>query len=362
MPAISSSISLSPPAAVHTREPGRRPGAKRHARSQARVSGSPTLHSLTITLVIALLALCQGVGASDIYTAVPLEQWSQLIFDTSDPPAPPMRLQARQEAATTTSLTQATYSTNASASSTATPTSESPLPSPFDSFMTNNFTTASCPAFFESFLGNDTFQKCTPLSLLLQTSNGFFEAERSLVRLTQTLDAACSVDFDVCSSVMASLAQEVQLTANCGADLALQNPVVNQALNGFLGYDPLYHAGCLTDNSGSYCFADAVTNASAPSNSYIYYLPLGVPLPAGTRPSCNACLKDTMIVFAAAASNNSVPISGDYASAAQQLDANCGSTFVQASIEATNAACSIVARPFGLGVVTSIVLLFSLLT
>ncbi|KAK4547043.1 hypothetical protein LTR36_001264 [Oleoguttula mirabilis] len=296
-----------------------------------------------------------------------LGSWTELVFDRSEPPARPL-LRARQE--TSTSTAAASGSSNASAStsstggetlSTATPTSQSPIPSPFDSFMSNNFTVPSCPTFIQNFLSNDTFQKCTPLSLLLQTSNGFFAAERSAVRLTQTLDAACNADFALCSSVMASLAQDIQLSSNCGADLALQNPVVQQAYHGFVGYDPLWQAGCLKNSAGSYCFANAVTNASAPTSSYIYYLPLGVQLPAGTRPACNQCLQDTMTIFAQTATNNSVPLSGDYTAAAALVDASCGPTFVvQQSVMATNAASSIAAVPFGMGIIPLIVVLGTL--
>ncbi|KAK5126654.1 hypothetical protein LTR85_009588 [Meristemomyces frigidus] len=277
-----------------------------------------------------------------------------------------MRLQARQEA--TTSIAATTTSGNASAIasstgsgslSTATATTASTLPTPFDSFMNNNFTVSSCPVFFQSFLNNATFQKCTPLSLLLQTSNSFFAAEKSLVLLTQTLEASCNVDYRLCSSVMASLAQDIQLGSNCAADLSFQNPVVEMALNGFLAYDPLYHAGCLTDSGGNYCFANAVTNASAPTGGYIYYLPLGVQLPAGTRPTCDTCLKNTMSVFAAASSNNSVPLSGDYTSAAAQVDGFCGSSFAQASVTTTNAASSLAARPLGLSIIPLIAALLT---
>lgn len=201
-----------------------------------------------------------------------------------------------------------------------------------------------------------------PLLILCpQTSNSFFSAERSLVRLTQTLDATCNVDYTQCSALMTSLAQQLQLQSNCGADLQMQNPMVLQAYNGFIAYQPLYSAGCLTDTDGNYCFANAVTNASAPTSSYIYYLPLGVQLPAGTQPACNTCLKNTMAVFASAASNNSVPLSGDYTSAAQQVDLTCGPTFVEASVERTNAAVPLTAHPLSLGFLSLIVVLLGLL-
>ena len=141
----------------------------------------------------------------------------------------------------------------------------------------------------------------------------------------------------------------------------MQNPMVQQAYNGFIGYEPLYRAGCLTDGDGSYCFANAVTNSSAPTSSYIYYLPLGVQLPAGTQPACNQCLQDTMTIFAAAASNNSVPLSADYTDAAQQVDTECGPTFVQASVRATGAGSPFANRSGGLGLLSLAVVIWGLL-
>ena len=292
----------------------------------------------------------------------------EMLFDAREPPLPPMRLHARQDTSTASSLPASIAPSNSTASatssgsvstSTAAPTSQSPLPRPFDTSLGNNFTSPSCPAFFDSFLSNTTFQDCLPLSLLLQvssfrpfhsriaftnnpqTSNSFFTASRSLVRLTQTLDATCAVNLPQCADLMASYASALQADANCGADLQMQNPMVAQAYNGFLAYPSLYSAGCLKDSDGSYCFANAVTNASAPTSSYVYYLPLGVQLPTGTQPACTSCLQSTMEVFASAAGNSSLPLSRDYPVAAGQIDAECGPAFVVASVSMNSAAMSV---------------------
>ncbi|KAK3691293.1 hypothetical protein LTR37_018738 [Vermiconidia calcicola] len=148
---------------------------------------------------------------------------------------------------------------------------------------------------------------------------------------------------------MASLAQEIQLEENCGADLEMRNPMVTQAYNGFIAYQPLFHAGCLTDLDGNYCFANAVTNSSAPSSSYVYYLPLGVQLPGGTSPTCDQCLKNTMAVFATYAGNSSQSLSSTYTPAAEQLDMTCGPTFVQATVQMSSSASTMAS---GLGLVS----------
>lgn len=142
----------------------------------------------------------------------------------------------------------------------------------------------------------------------------------------------------------------------------MQNPMVTQAYNGFVAYQPLYHAGCLTDNDGNYCFADAATNASAPTSSYIYYLPLGVQLPGGTQPTCNTCLQNTMAIFSTYASNSSQPLNDDYSTAAQQVDVLCGSRFVEATtVKSTSSAVGAVAPNGLLTVSTLFVVLLSFL-
>lgn len=139
---------------------------------------------------------------------------------------------------------------------------------------------------------------------------------------------------------MASWAQEIKRQDRCGPDLEMENPVVTQAYNGFVAYQPLYQAACLLDADGDYCFANAATNASAPTSSYIYYLPLGVELPGGSRPACTTCLQNTMAIFAEAAANSSQPVSEDYVGAAEQVQMTCGPTFVGASVQTSAAAAS----------------------
>ncbi|KAK4972772.1 hypothetical protein LTR97_005369 [Elasticomyces elasticus] len=131
---------------------------------------------------------------------------------------------------------------------------------------------------------------------------------------------------------MASLAQQLQQESNCGADLQMQNPTVLQAHDGLVAFQPLYQAGCLKDTDGAYCLANAMTNTSAPTSSYVYYLALGMQLPGNARPACTDCLRNTMAIFATAATNSSVPLNEDYTAAAQQVDASCGSEFAQASV------------------------------
>lgn len=173
----------------------------------------------------------------------------------------------------------------------------------------------------------------------MQTSNSFFAAMQSPLSLIRTLDATCHIpSYSSCSTLMYSLATDLSTDA-CKNDLSLGNPVATQAYNALVAYDTLYAASCLTSaTTGNYCYADAVSNSSAPTSSYIYYLPLGMSLPGGARPACTECLKDTMSVFAAAAENRQSDFRGNYAQAAQVLDLTCGPGFVEAGVAFNGAA------------------------
>lgn len=73
-------------------------------------------------------------------------------------------------ATSSTATSKAVSSTTTSGSAATLTASSSPLPSPFDSSLGNNFTSPSCPDFIYSFLNNATFKSCLPFSLLLEVS------------------------------------------------------------------------------------------------------------------------------------------------------------------------------------------------
>jgi len=170
-------------------------------------------------------------------------------------------------------------------------------------------------------------------STSLQNSNSFFQASKSLVRITQTLDYSCSADSTLCASVLSSFATNITTPSACAEDLSLENPLVQQALLGLKAYKPLYTASCLRNpETSAYCFADAITNASNPTDSYIYFLPLNTSLVGGSQPTCDSCLQNTMAVFEAASSDRSGALASTYVSAASQVNVNCGPGFVNASL------------------------------
>lgn len=144
-------------------------------------------HGRTFTYAWSLLLLCcllllpNGVTAGRIYGASEVLP-RELLFDRSEPPALRMPLLARQEdskASPSTTIKPKTKTSAAGGSiQTATQTGAVALPRPFDSSIGTNFTTSTCPDFFNNFLSNQTFNDCLPFSLLLQVSNITIQAYR----------------------------------------------------------------------------------------------------------------------------------------------------------------------------------------
>ncbi|KAI3337361.1 hypothetical protein HD806DRAFT_36775 [Xylariaceae sp. AK1471] len=226
-----------------------------------------------------------------------------------------------------------------SADSQTTPTAAaSPLPSVFDGALAANFSAdKTCPNFINEFLSNETFKACYPVSLLLQGSQSFFQAEKSFFSITQVLDAACSAKLDMCTDYFNNLATQLIADDNCGKEYELENALVVKAYLGMRTYETVYKATCLTNadsDSGGYCFANAITNASTPSNSYLYYLPFNSTLPSTAAPACNSCTRQTMQIYQAATANRKAEISYTYPSAAQQIDTECGPEFVNTTLAA----------------------------
>ncbi|KAF8471806.1 hypothetical protein BDZ91DRAFT_653315 [Kalaharituber pfeilii] len=209
------------------------------------------------------------------------------------------------------------------------------LPTPFDTNMGKVFTTTTCPAFFNLFLNDPVFKNCLPLSAMLQqNSKSFFEImKKSGFATTRVLDAACSVDYPLCAAKMEYYGREIKTPERCGTEFASKNQLVIQAYAAFISYPSLYKASCLKSDSGSYCYVDAVTNVSSPDDSHIYYIPLGVKLPGGSRPTCSSCLQETMDIFREYAGNKSLPLSETYVPAANQMNIACGPEYVNTSVQ-----------------------------
>lgn len=155
----------------HQPEGRRRSSIKQHIRSESRSRPWKSLNSFMLTLILFLSVLshCQQVEASQAHYGRRFDrrtERAELLIDRSEPPISRMQLEARKAA----SIDQRSSNTSSAdpALQTATPNSPLPLPQPFDTNLGSNFTAQSCPAFFETFLKNQTFQDCLPFSLLLQ--------------------------------------------------------------------------------------------------------------------------------------------------------------------------------------------------
>ncbi|KAJ4992735.1 hypothetical protein SVAN01_01781 [Stagonosporopsis vannaccii] len=297
---------------------------------------SRTSPSVLLSVLLVLLSwssLLGAVSAAEPHGARPstvdddlLWTGSSLYIDTRPPPIIPLLMPpslANEDATKTLSAPPSKRSLAVASSSAA----AFQVPRPFDTGLSNNFTN-SCANYLNKLLNSDALHDCHPFSLLLQTSSGFFDASKSFFRITQTLEATCAVNESQCTTILDGFARELLADTACKTDYNNDNPIVIQAYNGLVAYKPSYQASCLRDDDGNYCFANAVSNTSSPTDSYPFYLPIGQELPGGSRPTCNSCLQDSMAIFANFANNATQPLSKTYTSAAQQLSISCGSRFV----------------------------------
>lgn len=258
------------------------------------------------------------------------------------------------------------------------------LPTAFDTSIGSNFTQSTCPDFFNSFLNNQQFVDCYPMSFYLKNSQSYVKAVRSGMDAVETiLNASCSVDYASCSSLMSQLGQQLIQQGNCHNDFQLENPLVTQAYTDFLHYDLIYDATCLTlqevgetyhavsaslgstaslitttsrraasatsstsapattSTSGSssslspahYCYTDALFNYTDSADAYLYLLPLGNFFPDADTviPSCSPCTNRIMSLYHEATAQGNLSMSALYTSASSVISQHCGAAFVNTS-------------------------------
>ncbi|UKZ54873.1 hypothetical protein TrVGV298_008687 [Trichoderma virens] len=215
--------------------------------------------------------------------------------------------------------------------------SSSPLPVPFDNTPASAFqsqgSTDSCSSFISGLLSNPTFKSCYPLSMMLQTSTGLFQAEKSLLSIVRVLDATCQADSASCATFLNQAATNLTQSNNCKTELAQNQTLVLQAYHGLLAYKTIYAATCLQDpTSSQYCFANAVTNLNTPSDAYLYFLPYGLALPGSSNPSCSWCTQKTMDIYFSASADRSQSVANVYVDAARQVNTLCGPNYVNGTL------------------------------
>lgn len=124
------------------------------------------------------------------------------------------------------------------------------------------------------------------------------------------------------------------LKSACTADLAAQNVMALNTLQGLQAFPLMLTAGCLADQvTNTYCYVEAA-HAASPADLFFYQLPQGLPLPNGTQPSCSSCVKSLMAAYATALEGDSEGL-GDlrsvYGAAEQKAVAQCGAGYAQST-------------------------------
>jgi hypothetical protein len=101
----------------------------------------------------------------------------------------------------------------------------------------------------------------------------------------------------------------------------------------------MHDSACLADpTTNAYCYLNAVHNSN-PSDLYFYSLPLGIPLPPTTTPSCSACSKTIMGLYSTALQDPSqanllTGLKSTYKASAQIALQHCGAGFALTAISA----------------------------
>lgn len=209
----------------------------------------------------------------------------------------------------------------------------SSFPTAFDTSLSNNFTTKSCPSFFKKFLADSSFTDCHAISTLLRDSTGFFHTLRSAASTSHVLDTACSADVSSCSSTMSSFASDLLDDDNCGEDYEAGNPLVANAYYDMITYEPIYRATCLQNpDTSDYCFVDAVTNSSNPVDYDVYFLPYGSTIDSSSTPTCGPCLQAALDIFSEWAQVKDQPLADSYLPSAKAINGRCGADFAKVNI------------------------------
>ncbi|KAJ7247850.1 hypothetical protein B0H12DRAFT_1020437 [Mycena haematopus] len=212
------------------------------------------------------------------------------------------------------------------------PALPTPFPQPFDSSLSQNFSSLSCFNFFSNMTNTPAFRSCRPFSLLLQASEGFLEAQEDLQLLNNIVWGTCNTTIDDadCSANIAWFASNLE--TSCASDLKESNAMAINTQIALNAFDLMRSAGCLVDpTTDTYCYLDAVRNSN-PSDTYFFSLPLGISMPNNTIASCSACTKSLMTLYYGALSNSSQSsglssLQAAYPGAAKIAVADCGTAY-----------------------------------
>lgn len=225
------------------------------------------------------------------------------------------------------------------------PVLPTPFPQPLDN-LTQNFSSVSCFNFFTNMTNSDAFRSCRSLSLLIQSSSGFLQAQKNLTLLNALIWGTCNTTTEAaqCSSNMAWFASE--LRSACATDLVDRNAYATNTLVGLRAYSLMREVGCLSapsspSTTSSYCYITAAYDSN-PADMYVYSLPLGLPMPSSSVPLCSACTGTIMQHYAAALQDPNqaadlTRLRDTYNTAAVKAAQKCGAAYVQTSIASSSA-------------------------
>ncbi|GAW04897.1 hypothetical protein LENED_006716 [Lentinula edodes] len=209
-----------------------------------------------------------------------------------------------------------------------------PFPQPWDSSITQNFSTQSCYNFFLNMTNSDDFRSCRPFGLLQNTSDDFADLQSNLTALNAVVWGTCNptIGVDQCTTNMATFAASLQ--SACAQDLQDSNLYAVSTLQALNAYSLTQSAGCLNDPStDSYCYVKAVHNTN-PSDLYFYSLVSGVSISNSTTLTCSTCTKSLMSLYVNALNVNAsqlMELASVYASAEALASSSCGSSYAQVS-------------------------------
>lgn len=209
-----------------------------------------------------------------------------------------------------------------------------PFPQSFDSDVSQNFSSMTCYQFFTNMTNTAAFRSCRPFSVLLQSSSSFIKVQDNLTELNNVIWGICNptLGYSQCVTNMAWFAST--LKTQCEADIEDNNANAVDTLASLQAYPTMYTAACLTDpTTDTYCYVNAVHN-SDPSDLYFYELPLGINVPNSSTPSCSACTKSLMTVYADGLDNSSTSgllddLRKTYPPAQELATGNCGSDYAR---------------------------------
>ncbi|KAG7094627.1 hypothetical protein E1B28_005451 [Marasmius oreades] len=225
-----------------------------------------------------------------------------------------------------------------------------PFPQPFDSDLGQNFSTQSCYDFLLNMTNTQPFRSCRPFGMLVAGSEGFADASTSLTTLNSVVWGTCNTNIPYAECIDNVNGFSEGLQSSCAKELAERNTRVMNVLGALQSYPLYHHLGCLTDPvSNIYCYVSAVHNNN-PSDVYLYGAGLGSQFPSAGKatPSCSACSRQILAIYAGAAANGTgidkallgetalTELQSAFPAAAKIWADTCGSSFAQATVAASN--------------------------